>query len=361
MVVPVLFTRMPNAEAVNPISFTANVSGSISAGASVTYTFILDEPIICPDMAVGCEVSLTFTNSNSAASTTNRNSIVWRWDEWRDTRRITLTVRNDITYENNSVVNLVAVASSNAEFYQGYRVTVTQNINLPESPEQTEVRLAAEAAAAARQRQNEIVNYRDILYKKLLNSEVPTLENYHNANFMQPNIRTLDLLTAELFKLAPTLRPVEKTINEIGDRLAINDDFFDPNFRPTVSIYLKNGISQISERILTKANAAILLIPHDNRSTIEPIVIVVRELHLVDLIANPSSRINLSPSTYVSCDLISAVQAFKYTIIRGLNSLPESDLDTLEKIKKQIAIQVAKVDVRKNRTLAITSKVISRR
>ena len=138
------------AYAVNRISYTPANPNALSAGQSNTFTFSLDEPIICPDAGLPCEVSLTFTNSSPSTVSLSTSTLVWTSAQWAQNRTLTLTADADLVYSDSSSVTITSAASSNAEYYRNYRVTITQSVTLPPSPEEIAAAERAAAAEAAR-------------------------------------------------------------------------------------------------------------------------------------------------------------------------------------------------------------------
>lgn len=348
------------AHAVNRISYTPANPSALRAGQSNTLTFSLDEPIICPD-GVACEVSLTFTNSSPSTISLSTTTLVWTNLQWNQNRTLTLTADSDLVYSDSSSVTVSSTAASNSEYYRNYSVSITQAITLPPSPEQIAAAERAAAAEAARLRQLEIDNFRELLFAKLFRGERPTLKEYTDAAFYQITLRTVEVVTDRILELEPIKRKVAATIDEIAKDAAFEDDFFNPYFRPTVSTYLSYGISQVTSRTIFSTNLKVLDIPKANRKDIQMIKNIVKEDFLVDQFANPLTLQKTTTYHLIALNLISKDSKVKSTVLSGIKSRQSNILDTLEKLRKAVAIELEIIKARKDRLIAIQDKIVSRR
>lgn len=339
-----------------PTSLTA-----LGAGTSRTYTFTLDEPIICADVAVTCAVTLSFSNSSPGTATLNTSSITWASSEWSQIRSITLTVDSDLVYTDSSSVVLSATAVSNAEYYSGFAVSFNQPISLPLSP--TEIAAADRAAAEedARIRQIEVDNYRKILFAKLIKGERPTLLDYNNAAFNQIVARTIESVTTELLALDVVKRVDVQVINQVADRAAYLDAFFNPLFRPTLESYVRHGFTGVTERTLKVVNEKVLAISENKRSQRELIQDIANQEGFIDRVANPSTRAMVTASILISKGLLPSDTVYKYSVVQGLTNYAEGSLNSMAKIEAAIKAEIEKAGARKAKTEAIKAKIAARR
>lgn len=334
---------------------------SLSAGASRTFSFTLDEPIICADMSVTCAVTLNFSNSSPGTASLNTSSITWASAEWNQTRSITLTVDSDLVYSDSSSVLLSATASSNAEYYSGFAVSINQPISLPPSP--AEIAAAARAAAEeeARLRRIEIDNYRKLLFAKLTKGERPTLLEYNNAAFLQVVSRTVETVNSELLALEVSKRIDVRVVIEIADRAAYLDAFFNPQIRPALETYALYGFTGVTERTLKIVNEGVLGISASKRTQRDLIQDIANREGFIDRVANPNTQAAVTASLLISKGLLPANTVYKYSVIQGLAAYPVGSLNTMTKIEDAIKAELEKAGARKARTEAILAKIAARR
>lgn len=117
---------------------------TLQEGTSATTTIALDEPIICPGSP--CQVSLTFSSSDSSLVSFSPSSLTWLSADWNQTRSLTISAVADQTYRGNQSISVSATAVSASEYYSGFTVNVSvSTIEIDRSPAE----IAAEAARLA--------------------------------------------------------------------------------------------------------------------------------------------------------------------------------------------------------------------
>ena len=132
-----------------PANATPRIAATPSAftlqeGTSATTSIALDEPIICPGSP--CQVTLTFSSSDSSLVTFSPSSLTWLSADWSQTRSLTISVAADQTYKGNQSISVSATAVSNAEYYSNFAISVSvSTIEIDRSPAD----IAAEAARVA--------------------------------------------------------------------------------------------------------------------------------------------------------------------------------------------------------------------
>jgi hypothetical protein len=109
----------------------SRISGSpssvtIDEGVSQTVSISLDEPIICAGMGT-CQVSLSFTSSDSRISTSPL-PLLFAAGEWNTPKTLTISVSNDNLATGNKSTSVSATAVSGSEYYNGYVVTIPLTI-----------------------------------------------------------------------------------------------------------------------------------------------------------------------------------------------------------------------------------------
>jgi len=95
---------------------------TLSEGGSAQISATLDEPIVCPDLSLPCQVTLDFSASVPAGISLSSPSIMWSQAEWAQTKSFTVSVSNPSLLANNQVVHLRAVADSRSEYYRAFAV-----------------------------------------------------------------------------------------------------------------------------------------------------------------------------------------------------------------------------------------------
>jgi hypothetical protein len=121
---------------------TASASGKISwvdlpssaqnTGATFTVVFALDEPIICADTCTA--LTLQLASSETSTAFVSQNNLSWNSDQWSETRTITITVGQSLTYNSSSTVRFQGRVQSNSEYYRNFQVAFNVAINAPVKP-----------------------------------------------------------------------------------------------------------------------------------------------------------------------------------------------------------------------------------
>lgn len=224
-------------------------------------------------------------------------------------------------------------------------------------------RLADERAAiaeAARIRQIEIDKFKKLLFAKLVRGERPELSDYNNATLNQVTKRNIELVTDRVLALSIANRSEFDLICAIANDVAYWDTFFNPMFRPTIAEYGYYGITGVTERTLKAVNERVLQLPISKQSGRVSIQEIATEENFVDRIANPLTRTSISSTLLISKGLLSAQSPYKFTVVRGLASYPESSLNSIAKIAAAIKAEIAKAEAPKLRLAAIKAKIAAR-
>lgn len=103
----------------------------IAKGDDSTVTLRLDEPIICPDGTLVCEVTIDFSSAFPAGITPNPSSITWSMDHWSEARYVNFTVDLNAAQSLGTVLTSSAVAASASEYYSNYHPVFTITIPDP--------------------------------------------------------------------------------------------------------------------------------------------------------------------------------------------------------------------------------------
>lgn len=124
-----------------PISASASVgkisvnpdSASISLGQTATAVFTLNAPIICPQQSVTCDVTLSFTTPQSLGVSESTTTLNWAANQWSEVRMIRYTLVSNTQASYPQPVVYSAVAQSDSVYYQGFAVSVTLNLDVPDT------------------------------------------------------------------------------------------------------------------------------------------------------------------------------------------------------------------------------------
>lgn len=120
------------ASAVGKVSYDEVPSAAQNAGTTFTVVFRLDEPIICSDTCTA--LTLQLASSETATASVSQNNLSWNANQWSETRTITVTVGQSLTYNSASSVRFQGRVQSNSEYYRNYQVTFNVSINTPIKP-----------------------------------------------------------------------------------------------------------------------------------------------------------------------------------------------------------------------------------
>ena len=116
-----LLANMGFIGAITPRVMVSKTSLTIDKGSKDVISFTLDEPIICQTNQNNCSVSLLLTNPNNKKIALDNCKIKWNWDEWTDTRYLTVTAVenfvNDVPFEGFIKTEPII---SNSEYYSKF-------------------------------------------------------------------------------------------------------------------------------------------------------------------------------------------------------------------------------------------------
>jgi hypothetical protein len=350
------------AHASSKVSISPTAPAVLSAGATITFTLRLNEPIICFGSPSECKVSVTFTNPSPETITLNSTTIEWLRDDWSEQRDLTATVSDALTYTSPSSVRITSIVSSESEYYRNFVPSaITLRLAIPASPTEIAQQAKAAAEAAALARANEIENYRAILFAKLVRGERPVLADYRNALFNQVSFRIVESVTDQILQLEPAQRSDVARINSIAEGAAFYDAFFNPTFPATVGTYNLYGYSGVTERILAKVNAQVQIIPLVKRKDGITIEEIIKVESFLDQFSNVETRKSVSSDRFVKMGLLPASSKHKISVINGLKGRSESELDSIDEIKAAIAVELSAIQTRKDQTAAIKAKIAARK
>eukprot|EP00055_Hartaetosiga_balthica_P011100 m.49500 g.49500 ORF g.49500 m.49500 type:complete len:1837 (-) comp7454_c0_seq3:541-6051(-) len=95
---------------------------TISEGFSKVFEFKLDEPIICPQQAnKECNVIIRLTNTHPHEITMDNCHVKWRWDQWTESRFITVRAVEDFVDDGEKVFQvLIEPIESPSEYYNEF-------------------------------------------------------------------------------------------------------------------------------------------------------------------------------------------------------------------------------------------------
>lgn len=138
-----IFCDLPLANAAPKIAATPSAL-TLQEGTSATTSIALDEPIVCPGSP--CQVSLTFSSSDSRLVTFSPSSLTWLSADWNQTQSLTISALADRTYKGNQSISVSATAVSASEYYSNFAIRISvSTIEIDRSPAE----IAAEAARVA--------------------------------------------------------------------------------------------------------------------------------------------------------------------------------------------------------------------
>lgn len=123
----------PAAATVQPPKIALNRSTqTVTTGVLAANDARLDAPIICPNLANPCDVTLDFSASMPAGlNIPNAGVLHWNNTEWSQVRNFTVSLAQSNTFTPGQVIALTATAVSSSVYYSGFAVTLTVTINPP--------------------------------------------------------------------------------------------------------------------------------------------------------------------------------------------------------------------------------------
>eukprot|EP00056_Hartaetosiga_gracilis_P010697 m.159312 g.159312 ORF g.159312 m.159312 type:complete len:1837 (+) comp13368_c0_seq3:108-5618(+) len=97
---------------------------TVSEGFSRVFEFKLDEPIICPQQAnKECNVVIKLTNTHPHELTMDNCHVKWRWDQWTESRFITIRAVEDFVDDAEKTFQVVIEPIvSPSEYYNGFEL-----------------------------------------------------------------------------------------------------------------------------------------------------------------------------------------------------------------------------------------------
>ena len=125
---------------------------------------------------------------------------------------------------------------------------------------------------------------------------------------------------------------------------------------PTLAQYAAAGIAINSPGALARVNGDIARMTVTERSSIPAIQEIVKTENFVDKISNAKTLKKVTTTDLVLHGFLSAKSKNMTSVLLGLYKLDPATLNSVAAIKAAIALQIAKVQARKDRTAAVIAK-----
>ena len=122
-----------SAYAVERVSFAPVPTSAQAAGTQITLVVTLDEPIICPETCT--LTTVRFSSSDTATASISQSELSWTASQWMETRTITVTVAQSLTYDSSSTVRFRGLVHSLSEYYRNFASSFTINVAVPVKPQ----------------------------------------------------------------------------------------------------------------------------------------------------------------------------------------------------------------------------------
>lgn len=137
-------------------------------------------------------------------------------------------------------------------------------------------------------------------------------------------------------------------------------DKFKNSLKVTIETFKRAEIVGITSENIDAVQAEILALPEGSRSDIVQILKVARKYEVIGKIA--SSQVNsVQPKEYVEIGLIPFSNTNKFALVFAIRKLPATDRDSYAEVKSALAIEMAKIQARKERTALNKERNASRR
>ena len=112
-----------------PVTYLPD-SAVLAPGQTQAVAISLSEPIIC---ATGpCNVVLDFSASQTLGVTVTPSVVTFADTAWFTPQTVTVALALNTSAQYPQIVNLVAVAASNSEYYRNYRTQFPVSLNVPD-------------------------------------------------------------------------------------------------------------------------------------------------------------------------------------------------------------------------------------
>lgn len=117
----------PQAVSAARINFTPS-SVSMTEGQSQVVQVTLDQPIICQDIEVPCQVSIAVSTNAPSRTTITTSPIVVPFNQWFQTFNFTIMAVNDELVNGDVNPIVTAIATSGSEYYSNFAPTFSLTI-----------------------------------------------------------------------------------------------------------------------------------------------------------------------------------------------------------------------------------------
>jgi hypothetical protein len=353
----ITFNYSPPAPPANP-----TVSGITSSGATVDVTIIVAAAAAATvDLDLRLLPGTGSTDASAALQTIQLS---------RSATTVELTgLASSTNYRFVMVNRAINFTIGGAGGVVSFTTLATGSSSTPATPTLTAAEIAAAAVAAAKAaaeaaaiaRAAEIATAQTALATVLKGDKAGTLSEYRSANINVTTTAALTRLNAEVLKLSAADRADFAKIKAIADKIEFDEAFFNTTARPSIATYAANGVTGVTERILTTMNAKVLELPAALRVDVKAMQELVKVESFVDRVANPVTRSTVNSAALISRGLLVAEYPRRHSVVNGLSSYPEGSLNTMAKIEAAIKEQIYKAEAPKRRLAEIKAQIAARK
>ena len=259
----------------------------------------------------------------------------------------------------------VAVSTSGTNRVMTAPATITPPTTASSTPTPTAAEIAAAAAAADQAfgeglRLRKMISAQQNLSSAFLGDKSGSIDDFRDANITVTTTASLIRINAEILKLSGLDRIDFAKIKVLAERIEFDESFFNAAARPAASTYATYGVAGVTDRILAKVNAQVLELPGAQRLDTKAITEIANVESFIDRVANTETRASVSASLLISKGLVPADYPKKHSLIQGLGSYPEDNLNTMAKIQAAIKAEIAKAQAPRLRTAEIKARIAAR-
>jgi len=341
------------------ITYTPPVAPVITSSSTITVGQVNPAIVIQSSINFACDLSFCYTIglgttglAIGAFSGVNTGTLTVQLTGTASAGTLTFKI-NDLGRPESNILSFVVSGGSTPA---------------PTTPTLTAAEIAAAAAAAAKAaaeaaaiaRAAEIATAQTALATVLRGDKAGSLSEYRSANINITTTAALTRLNAEVLKLSAADRADFAKIKAIADKIEFDEAFFNATARPSIATYAANGVTGVTERILTTINAKVLELPAARRLDTVAIKEIVKVESFVDLVANTQTRGGVTSTSLIQRGLLPADTPYKHSVRSGLVSYPEASLNTMAKIETAIKAELEKAGARKAKTVEIRARIAAR-
>jgi hypothetical protein len=341
------------------ITYTPPVAPVITSSSTITVGQVNPAIVIQSSINFACDISFCYTIglgttglAIGAFSGVNTGTLTVQLTGTASAGTLTFKI-NDLGRPESNILSFVVSGGSTPA---------------PTTPTLTAAEIAAAAAAAAKAaaeaaaiaRAAEIATAQTALATVLRGDKAGSLSEYRSANINITTTAALTRLNAEVLKLSAADRADFAKIKAIADKIEFDEAFFNATARPSIATYAANGVTGVTERILTTINAKVLELPAARRLDTVAIKEIVKVESFVDLVANTATRESVTSTRLIEKGLLPADTPYKHSVRSGLAFYPEGSLNTMAKIEAAIKAELVKAGARKAKTAEIRARIAAR-